>query len=363
MHNRIAIEAPQTELELLERIVERMRDLLPQDWRLRWQRECATPPVDMIFEISSPTGESATVAVEVNRSVEPRDTAALMDRFRERMAAPGPASSAGLVAARYLNRRVRERLIEGGLNYADATGHLYLSLARPAVFLRDVGAPRDPWRPPGRPRDSFRGAIASRVVRALIDFRPPMTVPTLIKRSEVSSGAAYRVIDFLERQDLLKREPRRPITRVDWRLLLERWSEDYELDLEKATIPYLVPRGIPWLLESLGSVGDLRYVLTGSAAAAHFEEYAQTRLAMVYADDPEGLARALDLRRVEAGANVLLIRPADDVVYARTDTRGGVRVASPSQVAVDLLNGPGRAPAEARALLDWMERNERAWRR
>lgn len=34
-----------------------------------------------------------------------------------------------------------------------------------------------------------------------------------------------------------------------------------------------------------------------------------------------------------------------------------------SQVAVDLLTGPGRNPAEGQALLDWMEINERAWRK
>ncbi len=34
-----------------------------------------------------------------------------------------------------------------------------------------------------------------------------------------------------------------------------------------------------------------------------------------------------------------------------------------SQVAVDLLTGPGRNPAEGQALLDWMETDERTWRK
>jgi hypothetical protein len=41
----------------------------------------------------------------------------------------------------------------------------------------------------------------------------------------------------------------------------------------------------------------------------------------------------------------------------------GVMYAAPSQVAVDLLTGPGRSPAEGQALLDWMESNEPAWRK
>jgi hypothetical protein len=41
----------------------------------------------------------------------------------------------------------------------------------------------------------------------------------------------------------------------------------------------------------------------------------------------------------------------------------GLRYAAPSQVAVDLLTGPGRSPSEGEALLDWMGDNERQWRR
>jgi hypothetical protein len=88
-------------------------------------------------------------------------------------------------------------------------------------------------------------------------------------------------------------------------------------------------------------------VLTGSSAA-YFEEYAQARLAMLYTDEPDRLAERLDLRPVETGANVLVVRPRGEVVYERAQERDGVRVAAPSQIAVDLLSGPGREPAEAR---------------
>jgi hypothetical protein len=57
----------------------------------------------------------------------------------------------------------------------------------------------------------------------------------LVERSGVSTGAGYRVVDFLERQDLLEHEPRHPITRVDWRPILERWSRDFELNLGDAS--------------------------------------------------------------------------------------------------------------------------------
>jgi hypothetical protein len=84
---------------------------------------------------------------------------------------------------------------------------------------------------------------------------------------------------------------------------------------------------------------------------------------MIYCDSPERLANELDLRPVATGANVLLARPAYDVVYDRMLTAKDINIVAPSQAAVDLLTGPGRNPAEGTALLDWMEANVGAWRR
>lgn len=342
-----------------------IRDCLPGGWRVRLQEEVAVRDgrADPVIEVTAPDGNSSVLLVEVKRSIESRDVPELARRLRELGAVLEPPPDAAIIAGRYLSSSARERIVEEGLNYADATGNLHLSLGEPALFIRDTGASRDPWRGPGRPRDSFRGPIAARVVRALVDFAPPMTVPTLIERSEVSTGAGYRVVDFLERQDLLDRQARGPITRADWRGVVERWAQDYELNLAETADTFLAPRGLRSVWERLGGEEEPDYVLSGSAAAAYYEEYAQARMAMLYADDPHRLAERLGLRPVESGANVLLVRPADPVVYARAQEREGIRIAAPSQVAVDLLNGPGRAPVEAQALLDWMERNESAWRR
>lgn len=359
-------EAPATEGQIIERAALLLAERLPPEWRLERVAPGSAGPrgaeVDAVFSIVPPAGGSTAIVVEAKRNVEVRDVPSLLGQIENLADRSGLAPAAGLVAARYLSLAVRRRLAAADLNYADATGNLYLSLRKPALFVRDVGADRDPWRGPGRPRDSFRGPIAARVVRALADFAPPMTVPELIERSGVSTGAGYRVVDFLERQDLLAHQPRKPITRVDWREILELWSRDYGLNLEAEDSAWLAPRGIQTVLSGLAGVEDVRYALTGSAGAAYFEEYAQTRLVMAYADEPAALAKRLGLRSAQAGANVLLVRPVDSVVYERTVRRDGVVVAAPSQLAGDLLNGPGRAPAEAEALLDWMQRNEFAWR-
>ena len=341
-----------------------IRHRLPSGWRLETREGSrgVDRGIDAVIRIEAPTGEAGEVAMQVRGAFDARDVAGIKDRVND-PAGPVSAFGAPMVVARYLNARVRDRLEAEEVAYADATGNLWLTLPRPTLFLRDAGAARDPWRGPGRPRTSFRGSIAARVVRSLIDFAPPMTVPELVKRSEVSTGAGYRVIEFLEREGLLERRQRGPITRVDWRTILERWAEDYELDLQEGPARMLEPRGVETAIEKLGAAEPKgRYVLTGSAAAAFFEKYAQTRMALIYAERPAELADRLGLRPVETGANVLLVRPSDEVVFTRSTNRDGLRVAAPSQIAADLLNGPGRSPAEADALLAWMQSNESVWR-
>jgi hypothetical protein len=85
------------------------------------------------------------------------------------------------------------------------------------------------------------------------------------------------------------------------------------------------------------------------------------------------MAEAWGLREAETGVNVLLAEPAYSIVLARrVDGPEGLQLAAPTQVAADLMTGPGRSPSEAEALIDWARRspdfmnwkrhNERSWR-
>ncbi len=71
----------------------------------------------------------------------------------------------------------------------------------------------------------------------------------------------------------------------------------------------------------------------------------------------------LDLRSTEVGSNVLLIEPKDQRIIEEATMDGeSTRWAPLTLVAADLLTSSDRGPAEAEALIDWMERNEDQWR-
>jgi hypothetical protein len=124
---------------------------------------------------------------------------------------------------------------------------------------------------------------------------------------------------------------------------------------------YLAARGIQPVVEKLKSV-TIRFAVSGSWASAQFAPVAPPRLLLVYGDKPAALARELDLRPTDAGANVAIAIPFDPIVYERTMQKEGITVAAPSQIATDLLTSPGRGPNEAEALIEWMREHEDAWR-
>jgi hypothetical protein len=107
---------------------------------------------------------------------------------------------------------------------------------------------------------------------------------------------------------------------------------------------------------------SFRYAVTGSLAAGQVAPIAAPRLATIYVERTDAAASALGLRPADTAANVVLAEPYDDVVFDRAWTRSGITYVALSQVAADLLTGPGRGPAEGAELLDWLGKHEDAWR-
>ena len=136
---------------------------------------------------------------------------------------------------------------------------------------------------------------------------------------------------------------------------------DYDFAPPKASTTWLEPRGIRALFVRLRDKG-IRYAVTGSFAGYRLAPVAEPRLAALYVDDPETAAQSLGLRPADTGGNVLLVIPFDPVAFERAEFDDGITYARVTQVLVDLMKGPGRGPAEAEALLEWMRDNEDIWK-
>ncbi|WP_431957315.1 hypothetical protein [Nocardia lijiangensis] len=358
-------EPPRNEREAIAVAAAAIRDRLPPTWDL-WVGEPPAGPggqgYDAEIRLYAPNGLVIVLLVEAKNVFRAHD----VDRLREHLttATSQQSGSIGVLVARYLSASTRQRLQQAGISYIDATGNMLVRADESALFLSAIGADTDPWRGPGRPRGTLKGEPAAKVVRALLDFQGPWKIRHLIEAADVATGSAYRVLDFLEGEALVTRERGGVVVVPDWVALLRRWSEDYQFLRTNTITRWIAPRGLPTFLEVVRRSEVSDYAVTGSIAASAWESYAPPRSAMIYAPAPENAADAWGLRATDTGANVLIAVPAYPVLLARSrEALQDLRIAAPTQVAADLMTGPGRAPSEAKELLNWMEKNEQSWRR
>lgn len=334
---------------------------LPDNWTLRSKRDASDgdSPVDLVIELTSPDSEVATLAVEIRRVVEPRQVREAAAQIWA-IAAEVGNGAVPVVAAAYLSPRARDLLDDCGVGYLDTTGNVRLTVASPGIFITTPGAERDPW-PQQSDLQSLRGRGTARALRAIIDTVPPFGIRELATATGASAPTISRVIELLERDAIVTREPRGPVLAVDWEAAVRRWAQDYDQTASNTPVLFLAPRGLPAMEAKLAS-SKLTYAATGAFAAQRFDPIAPARIATLYVNDVTRAAEELGLRETDTGANVMLLEPFDPVVFDRTVERDGLRCVAPSQLAVDLLTGPGREPSQGEQILTWMRENEDVWR-
>lgn len=357
-------EAPRSEIDILRDCTDQLRRRLPTDWRISVQPETGARNTgfDALVTIGTGYADDARFLVEVKRLVTRSDVVAIASRLRD-AAARDLIEAAPMVMTRYLPPSTRGALDEQGVSFADATGNMLLTSPRPHMFVRDRGADNDPWRGPGRPRANLAGEPAARIVRTLARRPGPWSARELVKASGASTGATYRVLEFLQDEGLVDKVDARFLV-TDWADLLRRWSRDYGFFSNNRTRRYLEPRGVQAFLHKLATTPAPTYAITGSAAAAQWAPYAPTRAVMVYTEPAADSSELWGLKPTDVGANVFVARAEYDVVFTDTSVSDdGYVIVAPEQAAVDLLTGPDRNPVEGEELLTWMTLNEPAWRR
>lgn len=352
------------ENDLFDAAVAWLRDRIPSTWSVETSDEPestagARRRLDATIVIKSP-GVYATLAVEAKRSLGPRDVAGLFGSVGRTLRALYPNTPI-LVVAPWLSPRTRELLTAEGVNYLDLTGNALVRLENPALFFQSQGADRDP-SPTPRAKARVRGPKAARLIRTLVDVRPPYGVRDLAEATGLAPGYVSRLLDALDDDALVERSKRGQVESVDIAGLLRRWAENYELFGSNDAQPYLAARGAEDTLGRFPDLPTVRTAVTGSFAAVRLSPVAAPALLTVYCSDVNAVANALELIPADQGANVVLLRPFDPIVWERTDEESGLRYVAPSQAAVDCLTGNGRMPAEGEALIEWLLENEPAWR-
>ena len=264
------------------------------------------------------------------------------------------------LAGEWLSPRSRELLEDIGYGYVDQTGNVSAVMKRPGIVFRTDGAQRDP-SPPSVPRLNIRGPRAWALLRTLAEVQPPYGVSDLANAIDSDPGYVSRLLSALSDELLISRVPRGPVEHVEWESLLRQLTAGYSLLGSNETTNWIASAGPEQFLDDLAASKSKRWAITGSFAASPLVSVAAPEIAVVYADDPERIATLARLRPVRIGGNVVIAAPYDQIVFERTWTRDNIVYASPAQIVVDCLSGPGRMPAEGEALLEWMQRKAPRW--
>lgn len=339
--------------DLVEAATAWLRKRLPPSWTI--QRSSRPGLVDSALEIQA-TGVYATLAIEARRSFGPRDVERLLGSVGRTLRDYNPNLRI-LVVAPWLSARSQAMLANEGFNYLDLTGNALLRLDNPAVFVHTQGSAADPSpRPRGKSR--VRGPKAGRLIRLLVDVRPPYGVSAIAATTGLAPGYVSQLLAALDDDALIERSARGAVESTDIEGLLRRWSDTYDVFKGNDTRTFIAPRGAADAIAHLPSSA----AVTGSFAAARLAPVAAPALLCAYVEDPDLAASSLDLLPSAQGANVALLAPFDPVVWDRTSRADGVTYAAPSQVVVDCLTGNGRMPAEGEAAMEWLLANEDSWR-
>jgi DNA-binding transcriptional ArsR family regulator len=217
-------------------------------------------------------------------------------------------------------------------------------------------------------RTTLAGPKAGRLVRLLADVEPPYRAGELAEAADLSLPYVSRLLDALEDQLLIRRKGR-VITRVEWPELLRARAEHLNLLRHNPYVGMIAPNGIEAALKNLRYLPESfkkQIAMTGSFAAHSVAPLAVGGQLMLYVPagphTPDDIGDELGLLRVDKGADVLLLRAYDEVVFERTTVEHGIQRVALSQLVLDCLSGPGRMPAEGEAVISYMKKHPHAWR-
>lgn len=298
--------------------------------------------------IGNGRGQRATCLVLARGRVERRDLDGL------ELAAAGSGHPV-LVLSTLVAGAARQRLPELGIGYCDLAGNARIDLGAIGLGVRRDAGPVAASHH-SRGLRSLSGAMAGRVVRALVDARPPYTVGALALQARVEASYVSRVLAFIDHAGWLERGPRGRLGRVDWQPLLRRWAKDAPLGARGELCHCRCPRTVSDFLARLARSGFL-HALTGRVALGKLVGGPAAETAALYVEDPEAAVTQFGLHPVGRPAEIVLVKNADRGVFHRSREDAGLRYVSPSLMAADLDE-----PGAFEAALEWMAAHEAQWR-
>ncbi|HVW69461.1 MAG TPA: helix-turn-helix domain-containing protein [Steroidobacteraceae bacterium] len=348
------MEAPPREQTLVTQFLESLREVpgvRPDLRRVESKPGEDAPGCDAQVNLHV-GGRSLTLRVEVKKSIYPRDVRQILWQLKgqNRPWHSSNSETQTVLAAEAISPGAKELLRAEQVGYFDSGGSLFLP-ARGAYLYIDKPPPKALER---SVRSIFSGRRA-RVLHALLAHpRDWFGVTEIAQEAGVAPSTASEVLSQLDRFECLtsrgqgagkERQLREPGE------LLDTWAKQQALVRAPVMRRYYVPGVQPdALLAQLADKFDSRqieYAVSYEAAAQRYAPFlscvSQVRVRVPVILQAEAVIAELDARSVTEGSNLAVVATNSSGELLFREKIGGIWLASPVQVYLDLLRSEGRA--------------------
>ncbi len=352
-------ESSLTERQLISQFLEALRVLPEVHANLEPSMSTADRGHDAQIDLQV-AGKSFVVLVEAKKTVYPRDVREVIWQFRE--ASHGRIRGQGkeplsLLVAESISPGAKELLRNEHVGYYDSGGSMYLP-APGAYFYIEKPPPKTLAK---SIRSVFSGRRAQVLHALLVQNQDWFGVKELAQRAMVSPATTSQVLTELERFDWLVSRGQGPGKERHLReptALLDAWVKQLGSIRPPDLRRYYVPATkADKLLERVGEVfgaHEAEYAISHEAAAQRYSPFlssvSQVRARLLIGVNADAAIGDLGARVVNDGANLTIIEAKSPGELLFRERVGGIWLASPVQVYLDLLRGEGRTKEMAEHL-------------
>jgi hypothetical protein len=302
------------------------------------------------------SGKSAQFVVEFKTQGEPRLVRVAAEQLKKFL--QGKRNAYGIIVAPYLSDASRQICKEAGIGCVDLAGNALLSYQ--SIFVDKTGIP-NPFAAP-RVAKSLFFPKSSRVLRVLLtEPSRRWYVEEMSKEAGISIGLASRVKQALLDLEWITEEKKQFFLSQPQKALAE-WVAKYLYTANESYSYYsgLKDDEITASIQKECRKRGWEYGLalfSGARRVAPFVTF--PKFFSYVAGDIIELAKSLQFKQVESGANVTLLSPYDEGVFYGLQDVKGVKIVSDIQLYLDLKSYRGRGEEAAQFIFD--ERIKPRW--
>lgn len=265
----------------------------------------------------------------------------------------------GLVLAPYISKRSAEICKEAGIGFLDLSGNCWISFD--SIFLNRENMPNK--YPIETSLSSLYSPKTERVLRVLLTYPFKAWKTTLLaEEANISQGMITHIRRRLEEEEWVeKHEIGFSLSHPDE--LLQNWSKHYEFK-EHKQFSFYTMNSLPEIelkIRRVCNEKNIACAVTAFSAANRLAPMVRGQRSTIYiSKNIEDLADEVSIKKVDTGANLILVQPYDSGVFWNAQDEQGVVVVTPIQLYLDLKQMSGRGDEAADFL--YREVIEKQWR-